>query len=384
MKFIIFYCDVEWSIFNRREFILEVAKQHPDIRVVAIDRPAALIPNVFRRKKIKDVYQSLIFQSVREDGNVIVVRPITLLHDLLGARIFKGWGNFIQRYLIQIYLIAAGIRPTKSDSVYVWLYEQTQWQFSKLFSSSTKKVVVWEIFDDYRLTAQGEPRELWIACESSMLKSTNQIFTLTESLKEKYVPLHECVSVMGNGYPENIFKPLNTVPSDVSAISNPIVMYLGTIRDWIDFDLLEEVVVQNSNYTFVFVGPIVPNVEIKIQMLLRYPNFVYLGAREREEVPKYMNAADVAIIPYLQNEFTASVKPIKLFEFLACGIPVVTTTSADIAHTPGAIYISSKDDFTAQLRCAVDTGCKSKCIDVASGWSWSAVVQVVSKELRLE
>lgn len=382
MKYLIFYCDVEWSIFNRREFILELAKQHPEIRVVVINRPAALIPNIFRRKKRSSILQSLTLRPVNVEGNLIVVRPLTLLHDLLGARIFNGWGNFIQRYFIQFYLILVGVRPSHSDDVYLWVYEQTQWQLSKLFSSS-KKTVVWEIFDDYRLTAQGDPRGLWVACEPSMLKCTDHIFTLTDSLREKYVSLHDSVSVMGNGYPSDTFMPLDDVPSDLMGITNPIIMYLGTIRDWIDFELLEQVLVENSRYTFVFVGPIISNVEEIMQKLSKYSNFIYLGAKERKDVPKYMSAADVAIIPYLQNKFTASVKPIKLYEFLACGTPVVTTTTADISHIPGAIYISSKSDIGEQLRSALNEGCKFTCIEVAAEWSWASVAQTVSDKIGL-
>jgi glycosyltransferase involved in cell wall biosynthesis len=382
VKYLIFYCDVEWDIFNRREFILEMAKVNSDCKVVAINRPAALIPNIFRRGKARSVFNALFSKGCQDVEGVRLIRPFTIFHDLIGARFNNGQGNFIQRIFIDRALKYSGINPKPDDEVVIWLYEQTQWQFSNLLRYN-KKTIVWEIFDDYRLTAQGNPRKLWIDCEPSMLKKSNHIFTLTESIKAKYHLKHNRIDVMGNGYPSNYFYPRVEIPCDVKNVSGPIAMYLGTVRDWIDFGLLKILVKDNSAISFVFIGPVIDNVRHLMKEMSSLPNFHYLGPKSRQEVPLYMSVASVAIIPYLANDFTASVKPIKLYEFLACGTPVVTTTSADIKTEPGALYVANQSNFSEQMNLAILDANKDRCVEMSSPWSWASVAKFVSKKLCL-
>lgn len=382
MKYLFFYCDVEWELFNRREFILEMSEVLPDWEVVAINRPSSLVPNVFRKKKVMDVFDTFFRPRVQNIGSVKLVRPFTLFHDHIGGKLLEGRGNWLQKIFIEFSLKRVGITPTLNDEVVIWLYEQPQWQFAKLFSR-TKKNIVWEIFDDYRLTAQGRRRKMWIDCESNMLSNVDHILTLTESIKAKYTGLHNQVSVMGNGYPSGLFYPRTDVPKELQLVSGKVVMYLGVIRDWIDFELLKSLVLVNKELNFVFVGPVVANVRSEIDNLSQQNNFFYLGAKKRQEVPEYMSAADVAIVPYIKNKFTASVKPIKLFEFLACGVPVVTTTNADLRSVKGAVYIAKNNDFQYALDAAICEADKGCCIKLAAPWSWNSVAMRVKLDLGL-
>ena len=203
------------------------------------------------------------------------------------------------------------------------------------------------------------------------------------SLKKKYENLHSQIDVMGNGYPQNNFKPNHTTPEELKCFDKPVIMYLGTIRDWIDFNVVKQLVATHIDKQFVFIGPVVENVQTKIDELRTFTNFLYLGKKERYEVPKYMAAADLAIIPYLENKFTASVKPIKLYEFLSCGTPVITTTSADISANAGAIYISSLEKLSTTIELALMESCSLKCIDMAKPWSWKSVANSVIQKLNL-
>ena len=112
-------------------------------------------------KKIKVVLNCIFKPEIKQDGKVKVIRPLTLLHDLLGAKIKAGKGNKLQRLFVDKGLNKAGINIDDKDEVIIWLYEQTQWQMSNLTQTNNRKVI-WEIFDDYRLTAQGDERPLWV------------------------------------------------------------------------------------------------------------------------------------------------------------------------------------------------------------------------------
>lgn len=382
MKYLIFYCDVEWNSFNRREFIIEMASTLPEWNVIAINRPASLVPNIFRNNKVKDVLKTFLNPCITQIDSVTLIRPFTFFHDHIGGYVFGGLGNWLQRHSVEKALKKAGVSPKSNDDVVVWLYEQPQWAIADIFSN-TKKKVVWEIFDDYRLTAQGNVRKMWVGCEHNMLNKTDHILTLTSSLKEKYLETGKVITVMGNGYPRHLFSPKELRPKDLITIPGNIAMYLGVIRDWIDFELLESLVLENRDLSVVFIGPVVPNIMHYINKLLLQENFYYLGSKSREDVPYYMSAADVAIIPYIENAFTSSVKPIKLFEFLACGTPVVTTTMADISHVNGALYLTNKSSFNASVNLALHEADKAKCIELAKPWSWKGVASNMKLTLGL-
>ena len=382
MKYFIFYCDVEWDSFNRREMILEMADALNDFNVIAVNRPAALIPNIFRRHKFRMVLKCLKSPIFKTEGRVAIIRPFAIFHDHIGAMIGRGRGNWLQRFFVDRALKHSGVPITKEDEVVIWLYEQTQWAFGSL-TPAKKRTVVWEIFDDYRLTAQGKSRPLWIKCESNMISACDHIVTLTEGIKKKYLGLHKSITVIGNGYPSNLFYPSIESDLNLHKVNGPVVMYLGVIRDWIDFDTVRSLLERNPNKNFVFVGPVVANVADRVQALKKYKNFSYIPPARRDKVASFMSAADVAIIPYIESEFTRGVKPIKVFEFLACGVPVVTSVHADLKYEFGAIYPTSLQQFELNMEKAIRQADSGKCIELAGAWSWSSVVRKVISHLSL-
>jgi len=373
---------VEWDSFNRREFIIELSRKLPDWQTIVINRPASLIPNIFRPKKIHQ-FKSILNPQNIENTNIKIVRPFSFFHEHIGGRIFHGRGNWLLKKTIEWTLKKLHLTPSDNGELIIWIYEQPQWMIGKAFNKKNKKVI-WEIFDDYRMTAQGQPRNMWVSCEPDMLKVADKIFTLTDRLKDKYLSTGIPITTMGNGYPSSLFYPRKKTPKELEGLKK-IIMYLGIIRDWIDFDLVESLTRSASDCSFVFVGPVEKNVSHLIDKLKKYSNFTYIQAKTRNEVPIYMSAADVAIIPYLKNEFTASVKPIKLYEFLACGTPVVTTTSADINSIKGAIYCSEPDAdlVCADIRLALFEADQATCTNAAESWSWSNVANRTINELGI-
>jgi teichuronic acid biosynthesis glycosyltransferase TuaH len=113
------------------------------------------------------------------------------------------------------------------------------------------------------------------------------------------------------------------IHKDLNLIPKPILGYFGNIERRIDYDLLIKVVELNPDKSFVFAGPVV---EEFIPAALRdLKNVYFIGRIPYNEMPSVIKAFDVALIPFKKDEVSSTIFPLKLFEYLGAGKPVVAT-----------------------------------------------------------
>lgn len=122
---------------------------------------------------------------------------------------------------------------------------------------------------------------------------------------------------------QKVLDPNMPVHDKVKDFPKPIVGYLGTIERRIDYDLVEKVVLANPDKTFVFAGPVLDN--YVPEALYHISNLHIIGSVPYEEVPQMINSFDIAIIPFKKDEVSNTIFPIKLFEYLSAGKPVILT-----------------------------------------------------------
>jgi glycosyltransferase involved in cell wall biosynthesis len=117
------------------------------------------------------------------------------------------------------------------------------------------------------------------------------------------------------------------VPADVAHFRHPILGFYGNLTSAkLDFDLIAEVADLRPNWTILLIGPGgVGGPDVDLGLLRLHSNIHILGPRSYEGLPDYLAAFDVAMLPYRMNDLTASSFPLKFFEYLAAGKPVVGT-----------------------------------------------------------
>jgi glycosyltransferase involved in cell wall biosynthesis len=117
------------------------------------------------------------------------------------------------------------------------------------------------------------------------------------------------------------------VPDEVARLPRPRVLYVGALSDHkVDWSLLADVSASLPEFSFVFVGPVGGESRMTgYRQLASRKNCSFLGARPFAELPAFMRGADVGIVPYQLSAHTDSVYPLKLVEYLAAGLPVVST-----------------------------------------------------------
>jgi len=113
---------------------------------------------------------------------------------------------------------------------------------------------------------------------------------------------------------------------DTNAI--PVVGYLGSIDDRFDIDMMERVIQKLPNIEFHMVGRVV--YEEVPKRLKQYANVKFFPPVNTNDVPPIMGKMDIGIIPYLKNDFTAAVYPLKVNEYLSVGLPVIMTSFASL------------------------------------------------------
>ncbi len=137
-----------------------------------------------------------------------------------------------------------------------------------------------------------------------------------------------------NGYePKTILAGYNLPePEDIAQIPHPRAIYVGVISHWFDLEMLQRVAALKRDWHFVLVGPVQENLinMTTFRKLCSLPNVYYLGSKSKELVGAYLRYCEVGIIPFVKDDLTESINPIKLYEYAACGL---NTVSRDLDET---------------------------------------------------
>ncbi|MGQ0848842.1 MAG: polysaccharide pyruvyl transferase CsaB [Actinomycetota bacterium] len=140
---------------------------------------------------------------------------------------------------------------------------------------------------------------------------------------------------------------------DVVESGRPVVGYYGALAEWVDYGLVEHAARSLPDYEFVFIGPDY-DASMAGKPAFDLPNVTWLGVKPYAELPAYLHFFDVATVPFVINEVTHSVSPIKLFEYMAGGRPAVTPALRECANYPAVLIGKDPDDYVSRLKEAVN------------------------------
>jgi len=160
-------------------------------------------------------------------------------------------------------------------------------------------------------------------------------------------------------------------PPEYRDIEGPIVVYIGAIDYWFDADLVAFLASRHPAVNFVLIG--IPR--ISLDSLRRFKNVHLLGARPYPELPKYLWNATVGFIPFKKLSLVESVNPVKLWEYMACGLPVVATRWEELARLGSPAFLADTCDrflekLSEALEAARDMNFKEHCMSFAAANTW--------------
>lgn len=168
-------------------------------------------------------------------------------------------------------------------------------------------------------------------------------------------------------------RPESEQPADIRAIPGPRVGFFGALDDYlVDFDLLERIAGELPDVSLVLIG----DATVPMERLTRHPNVHWLGFRPYETIPGYGSGFDVAIMPWLDNPWIKHSNPIKLKEYLALGLPVVSTDFQELVNYADRVRIAASGDlFLDAVRATLREGGPRPADDLRGsvlGASWSS------------
>src|SRR5262249_19370970 len=171
-------------------------------------------------------------------------------------------------------------------------------------------------------------------------------------------------------------------PDDLAKLARPLIGYIGALHPSFDQELIAALAARLPQMSFALVGP-----EYSDTSQLRgLPNLHLLGERPHDQMPRYVKAFDVGLVPYRRSEYTESVYPVKLNEYLAMGVPVVATDLPEIQrfnaeHGAVIAVAPDADRFAAAIADALrptDEAVAARRVDVARRNSWTERMAAMS------
>jgi glycosyltransferase involved in cell wall biosynthesis len=219
---------------------------------------------------------------------------------------------------------------------------------------------VYDCVDDYAEQVNGDRhrRALVQGSDARVGEAARLVFTTSQPLFERHHGWNRRTHLVPNVGDYGLFAPAverEIAAPEVSALPRPVLGFAGNfVASKVDFELLEALARERPAATVLLIGPEWPESADALARLRALANVVWVGAKPHEELPRYVAAFDVALIPYVENAYTRSCFPLKVYESLAAGKPVVAAGLPELAGMgPDVVLARSTEEFIAAVDRAV-------------------------------
>ena len=256
-----------------------------------------------------------------------------------------------------------------------WFYSAS---FVPLLSYFEFDTIVYDCMDELALF-KGAPEKL-IEQEQYLMANADVVFTGGKSLYESKAQHHDDVHCFPSSVDEAHFaKAQNGIalPHDIVNIPGPIVGYFGVIDERINLELINDVALLRPEVSFVMIGPLA---KISDHDLPRQNNIHYLGMKDYKELPGYLKAFAVAMMPFALNDATKYISPTKTLEYMAAGKPIISTAIKDVVrdYADSVAIIESAQEFAAAIDSLItntpNVELEAAYAQILKNTSWDATV----------
>ena len=283
---------------------------------------------------------------------------------------------------LQRHFVDSTLASCQNDQRVLWYYTPMALHFTDHLASD---VCVYDCMDE--LSAfKNAPREL-VRMEQLLMQRADVVFTgglsIYEAKRRQHKSIHPLPSSIDTSHFHKARKPGDD-PRDQSSIARPRIGYFGVIDERLNTELVGDMATKLADVQFIMIGPVV---KIDPAELPRLPNIHWLGSKSYSELPSYLRHWDAGWMPFALNAATRYISPTKTPEFLAAGLPVVSTAIVDVVRTYGAkglVEIADQDDMAEKLRLALlprSPQLKEKADHYLSTMSWEKTWSEMAKHL---
>jgi len=242
------------------------------------------------------------------------------------------------------------------------------------------------IFDS--VDEPSEEFESWRPSYYQAVSSADIVLTASDKLYEMASAINPRVYLLPNACDYDYFSGNSNslqADDDLAQIGSPIIGYIGVVASWCDLELITATADRFPHCSLVMIGPL-----YNISQVPHRPNIHWLGFKPYEKLADYARRFDVGIIPFRNTSMTESVNPIKMWEYMAAGMPVVATALPEARkHGDLVLYSLDQEQFMNNINQALYADSQEKRWQrqqIAQQNSWieraRRVVQIIEEEMQ--
>ena len=255
-----------------------------------------------------------------------------------------------------------------------------------LVAESLADRVVYDIIDDHSLFPNADDN--WRRTHEYWLQRAAVLTATADDLIAQLKPVRPDVLLVPNGVRNEDWAITlqKECPSDLTSArkADIVVAYYGALAEWFDWDMWLGAARQRPNWSFVLIGYAYDGNQDAIRHRLDgLPNVQYLGPKAYQELPTYLTHVDVATIPFILNDVTHGCSPVKLFEYMAAGKPIVCSPMREVLKYRSLSFATTADEFVKSIEKVVarrdDPDHNALLRQEAAANTWRARAEVLSK-----
>ena len=261
--------------------------------------------------------------------------------------------------------------------IVLWLYDPCS---ARMAGKCGEELAVYDCVDDYAEQVGSDPRRRELAVTESRraAQRAQLVFATTSELCQRMRIINEKSHLVPNAGDFAHFSVAANralAAPEVRDLPRPVLGFAGNfLAAKVDFSLLKNVALARPEWTLLLVGPTRPDTADELAGLTQLPNVHWAGFKPYADLPAYVAAFDVALIPYVSNDYTRNCFPLKLYEYLAAGKPVVASGLPQLARMdPDVVLTAGLDEFIEAVRealCRRDDQDRRRRVQLAAENTW--------------
>lgn len=367
--------DWDWKWQGPQEIAVRFAR-HSN-RVLFVENPGVRAPRAKDAKRLLKRIANVVRtfrSSIREvETGVVVCSPAVL--PPFGSRVRRSINRLLIRFSVGR---ASRILGLENPVVIVCLPTDVSLGMAKLLMTEESPLIYYAISD--LLVMTDSPGEM-ATIEKRLIAAADLVFTIYLPLVERYGVGDVDPHLLPYGVDIERFQLEGKIRRPDRAGS--IVGYVGGISQHLDVELLNEIAKRRPDWNLVVIGP----QQAGGEGLDPAPNVHLLGHVLHAELPEWVRGFDVGLVPYRRSVYTDTVYPVKLNEYLALGVPVVSIDLPSLlsAEEDGVLWLSNSDPdgFVAKIEAALGASGDQALVErrraIATMHDWNVKVEQISR-----
>ncbi len=349
-----------------------------DNRILWVNAIANRMPTT-STKDLSRIYKKLksFTEPIKEvEPNIFVMNPLAI----------PTYGNEIVRNINQKFLIAQVKKSMKKLGFNKPLNMVFNPAAGLLAGKLGESELIYYCVDEY--TAFTGVAAGLKEIEEDLFRKSDLVIVSAEKLFESKKDFNPNTHIIRHGTDWRHFRKSldedTKIPVEIANLPKPIIGFHGLLADWVDFELLKKTAAHFKDGSIVLIGKITVDAEKKIKILDGVSNIHFLGRKPYLELPNYCKGFDVALNPFEINELTLAANPLKVREYLAAGLQVVSTNIPEVRILENCLIGENHKEFIDKIEFALNNPkTKEEISDGIKHESWDAKIeelrQIMSK-----